>query len=70
MWTKGDFSIHKPPLLEYWFHNNIICVAKLFSEGDKLFSYEEFLSECNLPPPEDYAKVVIIRNLDDVLLTF
>lgn len=59
IWNNKDILYkHKSLFMEYWFNNSIVLVDQLFNRNGLLFTYEEFLSEYNIPViPGDYAKV-------------
>ncbi len=59
IWNNKDILFkHKSLFIAYWFNNNIIYVAQLFNRAGRLYSYNEFLEEYNIPvTPGDYAKV-------------
>jgi len=40
---------HKSLFFENWFKNGINRVSQLFNQDGYLFTYQEFLSHCNIP---------------------
>lgn len=60
IWNYKDILYkHKSLYIEFWFNNNIVYVAQVFNKEGLLYSYEEFLSEYNIPvSPGDFAKVL------------
>ena len=59
IWNNKDILFkHNSLFIESWFNNNIIHVAQLFNKDGRLYSYNEFLEEYNIPvSPGEYAKV-------------
>lgn len=59
IWNNQDIYLKcKTLFLKKWLDNGILLVSQLFNEGQIMFTYNEFLSEYNIPVlPREFAIV-------------